>query len=229
MHITPAILETEFSEIQNKVNLLGSQVNRFQIDICDGNFVPTHTWPYSTHTFADQYNKELLQEITRLRELSCAFDLDLMIQDPEQTLVLWLLAKPARVIVHVASTEKMDRCFAILHGYQMEHPKFQYGIAIGVTDTVLLYKKYISRVDFVQCMGIAQIGVQGQVFDTRVFDQIAQVQSIDPEIPIHIDGGVDVLQLANLSLAGVVEVAVGSAIFAGGTPIENIQRLTTVM
>ena len=65
----------------------------------------------------------------------------------------------------------------------------------------------------VQCMGIAKIGAQGEPFDERVFKTIEVLHTRYPNLPISVDGGVNLENAKRLLDAGVSRLVVGSAIF----------------
>lgn len=46
MEIVPAILEKNFSHIKEKIEKVCDIAKTVQIDVCDGLFVPSTTWPY---------------------------------------------------------------------------------------------------------------------------------------------------------------------------------------
>ncbi|OHA46001.1 MAG: hypothetical protein A2541_00465 [Candidatus Taylorbacteria bacterium RIFOXYD2_FULL_36_9] len=70
-----------------------------------------------------------------------------------------------------------------------------------------------SIVDFVQFMGIDNIGFQDQEFDDRVLEKVSDLRSQYPNIPISVDGGVDFDNAADLISAGATKLVSGSAIF----------------
>jgi len=47
MNIIPAILEGDFSEIENKIESVVGDTDKIHIDICDGLLTKQKTWPYS--------------------------------------------------------------------------------------------------------------------------------------------------------------------------------------
>ena len=51
--IIPAILPKDHEDLKNKVALVRGVVPVAQVDICDGNFVSSKTWPFSTGGFED--------------------------------------------------------------------------------------------------------------------------------------------------------------------------------
>ena len=46
MEIIPAILPKDFAEIEEKIEMVIGIAPLVQIDICDGKFVTSTTWPY---------------------------------------------------------------------------------------------------------------------------------------------------------------------------------------
>lgn len=63
--IVPAILPRNFSELREKLSRVAGLVDTVQIDVCDGRFVPSKSWPYakapqtnadSTQTYAEKEN-----------------------------------------------------------------------------------------------------------------------------------------------------------------------------
>ena len=46
MEIIPAVLPKDFSELEEKVQMVVGLADTVQVDICDGKFVPTTTWPH---------------------------------------------------------------------------------------------------------------------------------------------------------------------------------------
>ena len=156
-----------------------------------------------------------------------AIESDLMVQDPERILVSLLLTKPRRVVVHARSTGQMDQVCALLHGYQMEKPSFSYGVAITNDMSADEYRKLLPRFDYVQIMGITTIGLQGQTFDSLALDTIASVKSIDSEIPIQIDGGMNIETVPLVHTAGASRAVVGSALWNSADPASTYQELCT--
>ena len=224
MNITPALLESDFESIQQKATLFAGITPIIQIDICDGVFVVSTTWPY---TVGDNW-KTSIEALHSLKDISILYELDLMIQNPETTLPLWMLTNPRRIVIHIDSTSDFSRCCSVLRGYQLEYPKFTYGIAISINSDLSQLRKYIKMVDFIQIMGIATIGIQHSEFDSRVCDLIQSVSTMDKEIPIHIDGGMNAQSIPGCFAVGASEFIVGSAIFSAQDPqlaFEKLQQL----
>ena len=71
-------------------------------------------------------------------------------------------------------------------------------------------------IDFVQFMGIENIGYQGEPFDERVFEKIRELRERFPDTIISVDGGVSLENADKLIEAGANRLVSGSAIFESG-------------
>ena len=61
--IIPAILPRDYDDLKNKIALVRGVVNIVQIDICDGSFVPSQSWPYTHGNIeADPHFNKILNE-----------------------------------------------------------------------------------------------------------------------------------------------------------------------
>jgi ribulose-phosphate 3-epimerase len=82
----------------------------------------------------------------------------------------------------------------------------------------------LEKIDFVQFMGIENVGFQNQEFATEILEQIKNFRIKYPDKVISIDGGVDVNTAKKLVEAGVNRLVSGSFVFSG-SPEENIKEL----
>jgi pentose-5-phosphate-3-epimerase len=86
MEIIPAILPKNFREIEEKIDLIKDFSNKVQIDICDGKYVPTITWPYwKADVKPDENFEAILREDRGMPEWErIDYEFDLMIKDPSE-------------------------------------------------------------------------------------------------------------------------------------------------
>jgi pentose-5-phosphate-3-epimerase len=75
-----------------------------------------------------------------------------------------------------------------------------------------MLEPYIPKIDYVQFMGIATIGKQGEPFDRRVIERVQSFRRRHPEIPVQVDGGVTSRTAPELLFAGVSRLIVGHAL-----------------
>ncbi|MEX0933267.1 MAG: hypothetical protein WDZ74_00795 [Candidatus Paceibacterota bacterium] len=202
--IIPAILPKDYLDLRSSLARVRFLSPFVQIDICDGNYVPSVTWPYG--------DPEKFQSILDGDEglpfwEDFQFELDLMVRNPEEVLADWIDAGASRIIIHNKSTAKLDEILTTL-----ENAGIEAGIALGVDEDVSLIRPYAERVLFVQCMGIAHIGVQGNPFDARVLTQIKAIRAQFPQLTVSVDGGVNIHTVEKLVEAGAHRLVSGSAI-----------------
>lgn len=212
-HIVPAILEESFENADGAVSRVADVAEVVQIDIVDGIYAPHTTWPFTTlkdDPVISGTNKDLLKEMQHLSSFKIPFEIDLMTQNPEDLLGLWLVTDAVRFIVHRMSTKYLTFCVNRIKDDGRE-------VYVGLTsdDTPKSIESVADSIDGVQCMGIAQIGKQGEPYDERIETLIAAIRDAYPDLLIQIDGGVSVQTIPRLSEAGATRFAVGSALFTG--------------
>lgn len=99
------------------------------------------------------------------------------------------------------------------------------GLAIDPDTDIDEVMEYIPSFDFVQCMGIAKIGYQGQPFDESVLEKINIIRNVFPNMPISVDGGVSAETARDLVGAGATRLIAGSAIMGAESTNEAIAEL----
>ena len=70
-----------------------------------------------------------------------------------------------------------------------------------------------SIIDFVQFMGIDNVGFQHQEFNDQVLEKISDLRGMYPNIHISVDGGVSFDNASELISAGATRLISGSTIF----------------
>lgn len=206
IEIIPAIMPKDYEHLDEMMSLFVNVVPLVQLDIMDGKFVPQRTWPYPVGR--DPHFEAIISEtegIPRWEDIN--FEVDLMIDKPELWVGKWVTAGASRIIVHVESMKD----FEVIRDAVPEG-LIELGLAINTTTPASVLNPYLHRIDFVQCMGIARIGFQGEAFDDRVFGNVRAVRSARPNMPISIDGAVNFETARALVDAGATRLVSGSAI-----------------
>ncbi len=88
---------------------------------------------------------------------------------------------------------------------------------------------YLSDIDFVQVMGIKNIGVQGEPFDTETLETVAKIRALSPSLEIAVDGGVNKHTMPQLLQSGVNRFAPGSAITREANQKDAYSELATLV
>ena len=127
-----------------------------------------------------------------------------------------ILAIPARrVIVHFGSTEHYHDLFNQIH-----HADAKAGLALAADIELAAIEPYLPTLDFVQLMGIKEVGRQGQPFAEETFGRVKKLRNAYPELEIAIDGGVNRETIPGLIEAGASRLAPGSAVAKQSNPKE---------
>ena len=216
--IVPSLPAKSTDELFHLLDELKGVSAGFQVDMVDGQFVPLISWPFT--------ESDIFSELAKLRPYSEQYELeiDCMILNPEQYLDEFVSIGIKRVIVHFGSTNKYHEI--------SDHAK-KYGYALGIAGTndvpVADLLSAFETVDFVQVMGIAHVGEQGQPFDERTIDTVRQIRREYPELEIAVDGSVNAVTIPRLKKAGVNRFAPGSAIAKQASPVDAYHHLQSLV
>lgn len=220
MHIIPAILPKDFEEVQKKVARVAKFVPWVQVDLCDGKFVLSRTWPYTEGGW-ENIPRDL--ELPFWQDVN--YEFDLMVADPVSVVDKVMELGGMRAVIHVGSApeEEILKALRALEYYDMEAV-----LAIDNTrplEELFSLLKKDHQVHAVQCMGIAEPGFQKQEFDERVLERIKAIKEKYPEMIIAVDGAVNFETAQLLIEAGADRLVSGSTIFESGDSLGTIQGL----
>ena len=230
--IVPAILPTSREDLEGKLALLEGLVDSVQIDIVDGRFATPATWPYVNQSgdFAASVREgDALPYLGSFR-----YEMDLMVQSVEDVTGLWIAAGAQRLVLHAESTERLPE---IIHDLTVKygHAKdfvpglLSFGLAIGNGTDLALLDPYMKDADFVQFMGIADIGRQGQPFDPRVLEKVRTFRRKYPDMTIQVDGAVSLETAPRLLSAGVDRLVVGSGLWRAKDIKDELARFNEML
>jgi len=221
--ITPAVLVKDFGELKEKLSKFVNTTKMVQIDICDGKFVPSVSWPMG------KYDEESVQMILNEEDgmpywEQLDFEFDLMVLNAHKQFDFFARLGAKRIIFHLeAETEESFKDFLeSIDPYFKDNTSI--GIAINTTTDIGKLEPFINYVDFVQCMGIERIGFQGEPFDERVLEQIKNLRLKYPELKISIDGSVNERTAPLLIKAGADRLVMGSSLLQSYDIRETIRE-----
>lgn len=223
MEIIPAIMPKSFDDIREHAEKVFEYVDFVQLDLMDGQFVEAKSWPFFSKD--QQSVKELMGSEIRLPfSEKVKYEFDLMVRGPEADLRKFVKLGASRLIIHANSIDDRE-----IFEKEIEKIGVEWGIAFLATDNLADWKDVIQKADFVQLMGIENIGYQGQAFDPRVLDQVNHIKEIKPDAIISVDGGVNLETAHELAQIGVTRVVSGSVVFGANNPsvsIEDFKRIS---
>lgn len=212
-----------FADIGEHIERVSNFVSSVQLDLMDGEFVEAKTWPFFDKD--KQSIRELMDGEIRLPfSDKVKYEFDLMVRTPETDLKKYVKLGANRLIIHANSIDNKE-----LFLEEIERCGVEWGIAFLTTDNLADSKDLIMKADFVQLMGIENIGYQGQPFDPRVLDQAKRVREMKPDAIISVDGGVNLDTARELASAGATRLVSGSTVFSANAPeiaIEDLKRIS---
>lgn len=225
IEVIPAILTKDYEELKNKIALVRGVVPLVQIDVCDGIFVPSKTWPFSTGGANDFYLQKILnEEIGMPFWEDMDFELDLLVADAVENFDIYTKLGPKKIIFHLEAFQSKEDFKNFLEGLDTYvRDSIQIGISINPNTKVEEIFPFVNIVDFVQLMGIDNIGFQNQEFDEKVLEHIKTLKEKYPDLKVSVDGGVNKNTAPLLANAGADAIVSGSAIFNSGDIIGTIE------
>ena len=236
VEIIPAILPKDLDDLRDHMAQVSGLAPLVQIDICDGKFVPSKSWPYV---------KGGMEEFERIKAEdegfpfwdSLDFEVDMMVKKPETVVHDWVMAGAKRLVLHIESAPNILKTIEDLREEYGTAKEEAFGLEIGVALDIQTPNEEVyeildmidengdSIIDFVQFMGIDKVGFQGQEFDDRVLEKISDLRDKYSNIQISVDGGVSFDNAADLISAGATRLISGSAVFESGDIAKAIDDL----
>src|ERR1035437_6947005 len=180
--IIPAILPIDFADLNEKIEQILGFSKTVQVDICDGQFTPSPSWPLRKPD--DNFEKLAKQEDGLPGWQKLNYEFDLMVNRPEEVVEQWVEAGATRIIVHIESRGD------VLGALEKLVDKAEVGLALNMDTPIDSIEPYKGLISSVQLMAIDHIGFQGQKFNEKVLDRINDVREKYPDLQIAIDGGV---------------------------------------
>lgn len=226
--IVPAIMPKSFNDLSTKMRQVKGFVSFIQIDVMDGIFVSPRTWPYGTDQ--DGEFESIVsgsEDMPFINELE--FEVDLMVIGQEEEVERWIRAGAHRVIGHIEAMESPESFIKAVRDASVpaDSPmSVEVGLAFGIETPLAALEPLVFDLDFVQVMGIANIGYQGEEFDERAIERVSSLRSRYPELVITVDGGVDEDSALLLRRAGANRLVSGSAIFGAEDKKDAVRRLS---
>jgi len=213
--ITPAVLPSSRADLEKKLVLIKRlpTVSRVQVDVVDGRLAAPASWPYTA--------PEELQAMVRAGEMlpyldRFEYEVDLMCFDALRSAGDWLAQGATRLTFHTESSPDLPGFLSSARD-RLGH-FITFGLALNITSDLALVRPCRGELGYVQFMGIAKIGRQGEPLDERVFEKIAQFTVRYPGLPFQVDGGVTLQNAKRLVALGATNLVVGSAILRAKEP-----------
>ncbi len=237
MHIIPGILTSSFESIESLVESVAHYTRMVHVDICDGQFVQSKTWPYSgnkTGNIEDNnYIKQIISEEIGLPHWDKVdYQFHLMVKNPLPTFETWMRAGATTVILHPSACTSVSECV------EAARTARAMSLYVGVAVTYDEWETYKEELtpyltegvfDIFQIMTITHDGVQGEPFDKRWTTEIlTNINQTFANVLIQVDGGINEKTIDHILDANIETVVIGSAIFKEGNAVENLEYFKSI-
>ena len=223
--VVPAVLPTSRQDLEEKFSVFTRlpSVSRIQIDVVDERFAPHASWPYT----APEELGEMVAHGMMLPSLDhIEYEIDLMCFDALSAAQAWLTLGASRLTFHIESAADFPQLLASVRkrygsGDGFAPGLISFGLAINIDSNFAHIRPYLEEITYVQFMGIAKIGRQGEPFDERVFKKIETFHNMYPAMTVQVDGGVSLKNAKQLLALGVSHFVVGSALSRSSNPAKT--------
>lgn len=207
--VVPAILESSREGFIEKEFILKQfgELERVQVDFADGIFVK---------------NKTL--EIEDLEPLNPVYtwEAHLMIKAPED-FFSFKLAGFNIILVHYESYDSEEDLKKALR--KIKALGLKVGLVINPETSIEVCGDFKDEIDQILIMGVVP-GFQGSPFIPDTINKIKETAILLPNVPIEVDGGVNMSNIKELKQAGAEFLAVGSGLFGTVNPAESFTKLS---
>lgn len=209
--LAPSILNADFLNLERDIKATeNGGANWIHLDIMDGSFVPNISFGAS---IAGQVRK-----ITKL-----PLDCHLMIENPEKHIASFAAAGVQYITVHSEATKHLDRTLN-----QIKELGCKAGVSINPATAIETITPVLDLVDLVLVMSVNP-GFGGQSLITYCLDKCKKLRALKPNLPIGIDGGINLKTLPLAKEAGANIFIVGSAIFSAKNVEEETREFCKIL
>ncbi|MBA3536205.1 MAG: ribulose-phosphate 3-epimerase [Tatlockia sp.] len=206
--IAPSLLSADMTRLGEEVEeVLQAGADMIHFDVMDNHYVPNLT-----------FGPPICQALHQ-RFPSLTIDVHLMAMPVDELIIQFARAGAKRISIHPDATIHLDRSLQLIQ---------QQGCAAGLVfnpaTSVACLDWCSHRLDFVLVMTVNP-GFGGQSLIPEVIPKIRLIKQKYPDLPICVDGGVSIENIASLAKAGVTQFVAGSAIFSSDNYAKTIKLM----
>lgn len=195
--VAPSLLAADFSDLRNEIDKVEKAGAEYlHLDVMDGAFVPNIS-----------FGAPVISAIRKHSNL--VFDVHLMIENPDRFIKDFVEAGADIITVHVEATKHLNRTLQLIKSYGKKA-----GISLNPSTPVEMIKYELKNIDMVLIMTVNP-GFGGQAFIENMTDKIKELRTLDKNIDIEVDGGINAETGKKVKEAGANILVAGSYIFNG--------------
>ena len=214
IEIVPSILSADFAHLGDEIARVERGGARLlHLDVMDGHFVPNLT-----------IGPPLVESVRKATRLH--LDVHLMIENPERYAADFVKAGANSVSVHYEACVHLDCTLDMIR-----KEGAMAGVVLNPATPVALLEDVLEVADYVLLMSVNP-GFGGQQLIPYVLRKVRKLAGMRREkklaLPIEIDGGVHLDNLADVVRAGCDWIVTGSAIFHSADPEATVREMRKI-
>ncbi len=207
-HILPSLLSANLMALGEEVTaILAAGADLLHVDVMDNHYVPNLT-------FGPHLCRALRKQFPKLH-----IDVHLMITPVDEMILAFAETGVDRISIHPDATLHLDRSLQLIHDSGCKA-----GLVLNPSTSIDHIRWCQHQLDFVLMMTVNP-GFAGQKLIPAMIPKIDHVHQLYPELPICVDGGITLDNIASLAQAGATEFVAGSTIFQSDDYTTMIQKL----
>ena len=214
IEIVPSILSADFAHLAEEIaRVERGGARMLHLDVMDGHFVPNLT-----------IGPPVIESIRKSTKLH--LDCHLMIENPERYAADFVHAGANSVLVHYEAARHLDGTLE-----SIKKAGAMAGVVLNPATPIEMLEDILDVADYVLLMSVNP-GFGGQEFIPYVLKKVRKLDRMRRErrlaLPIEIDGGVHLNNLAEVARAGCDWIVTGSAIFHSGDPEATVREMRKI-
>ena len=205
--IAPSILAADMDKLEDEIkSVIEAGADYIHVDVMDGEFVNNETPGYEMYERARKATDKII-------------DTHLMVENPED----WIedFSKSDIITFHLEAVNE-ENIFGIIE--KIHEYEIKVGISIKPTTSVKELLPYLELIDMVLVMTV-EPGFGGQKMIEECLEKVREIRSINSEIDIEVDGGINIDNISLVKEAGANVIVAGTAIFKANNKKEVIDAL----
>jgi ribulose-phosphate 3-epimerase len=220
--VLPAIIPINKEQLTEEIEKVSHFADLVQVDISDGVFTNTRTWPYNGQD-REYFEKLKTEEEGWPKWEETDVELHLMVSKPETVLEEWIATGVSSIVAHIEATEDFQKVIDICR-----EKNVSVGVAIKPSTDISKIENFVEQVDFIQVMGSDLLGKHGVELEEKSLEMIKSLRAKFSNSIIAIDIGVTEENAETLVDAGVNKLISGGAILNSDNPKEVYKFLESV-
>lgn len=198
--ISASLLSADFARLgQEAHNILEAGADTLHFDVMDNHFVPNLTMG------------PMFCEALRKYGIIADINVHLMVKPVDRLIGDFIKAGASEIIFHPESSDDVKKSLALI-----KKENCRAGLAINPETSVECVIDFLDQLDSILIMSVHP-GFGGQKFIPQSLEKISELQKIlishHKHIPIGVDGGVHIDNIADVARAGATRLISGSGIF----------------